>query len=115
MKVRAKVLRSWASFKRMNVQARDCFKPINYGKKLKRGLMVDEGEKEDNQKPAAKKQLQNNSNVYEGTTTRAKKMKLGIMQTNQRCVRPKNSREASEENKDKEYGWTRGSEKITEA
>ena len=51
--------------KQMDIQARDRFKPINYGKKLKKSLMVGESDKEDNQKPAAKKRLQNNNNVYE--------------------------------------------------
>ena len=77
MKVRAKVHRSWASMKQMDIQARDRFKPINYGKKLKKDLMVEESDKEeDNRKPAAKKRLQDNNDLFEGTTTRAKKMRL---------------------------------------
>ena len=38
--------------------------------------MVGESDKEDNRKPAAKKRLQNNNDVYVGTTTRAKMMRL---------------------------------------
>ena len=38
--------------------------------------MVGESDKDDNQKPAAKKRLQDNNDVYQGTTTRAKKMRL---------------------------------------
>ena len=67
MKVRAKVHRSWASMKQMDIQARDRFKPINYGKKLKKDLMVEESDKEeDNRKPAAKKRLQDNNDLFEG-------------------------------------------------
>ena len=62
--------------------------------------------------PAAKKGLQDNNDLFEGTTTRAKKMRLeNHANESEVCETEDFQKSTEKKNKEeKEYGWTRGSE-----